>query len=168
VTNTQPDTQPRDVDGLRATGERLFAEHHALSRQFGEREDARRAACAEAMNAQRAAFAAEDQAWDAYDAAQAALHANPPDPSAAEAATKAWAGLEAARTAAHAAQKRAAEVIGKAVDESGQELTQVLQLGEQARSAQDAYLTADWTQRRGDAATDTTGASTAATRPEPS
>lgn len=169
VTEPKQHGETHDVDALLAESERLFAEHHALSLECREHEETRRAASTEALNAQRAAYAAEDQAWNTYDDAQAKLRTNPSDPDVVAAAEQAWTALDAARTAAHTARERATEIIGRLVDESGRELAQVLQLGERARAAQDAYFAADWKQRRGDdpVFADTTHESAAAARPEP-
>jgi hypothetical protein len=160
VTAADPNTRrPRrladvraEVDQLRAESDRLLAEHHALAEQLRRRDAAWEPERAAALARQRTAYTAQDEAWDALDTAQDAFQANPADPDLAAAVTAARANLNAAQTEANAARDHAMAVLQRQLDESATTTSTLLELGERARAAQDAYFAADWAQARTDQA----------------
>jgi hypothetical protein len=131
-----------DLAALRVESDRLFAEHRRL-REVNQRvQAALERQLQEVNDLQKAAYAAEEQTWQSWSDARDALQEQPGDLSLVSAADQAEAAYDAARTAAHAAQQETSARAGRLLDESWRNTKRLLDLGEQARAAQDAFLAA--------------------------
>ncbi|KXK59267.1 hypothetical protein AWW66_25290 [Micromonospora rosaria] len=122
---------------VRAEAAQLYADHDAMARTLREREPARRAEVDEVLARQSAAYAAEDQAWQALDDADQALRDNPADPELVEAFAAAAATYRAARDQAHAVGEQVTAVTRRHLEEVAAESAALLELGNRFRAAQD-------------------------------
>ncbi|MEV6967554.1 hypothetical protein AB0M47_20865 [Hamadaea sp. NPDC051192] len=140
-------TSSEAVQALRQESDRLFAEHRARSAAYFERAQVIQAEMAACLDRQADAFAREEQAWQACEAAATTARANPGQPHLSAAVDQAQAAYQDARSDVVRVEAEIRHTMSRLSGESWKDFEEVSALGAAFRAAQDAYLDADWNER---------------------